>query len=120
MDERKTALMLFQEDIDEAFRLWLDSQSEIKIDSPFTLRVRHISPWETRYELVPITVKHGRTWLEWRSAVDLKQKDLENALSLLLGKRNLGVEGGYWMSIHAGQDLFIAMIPHTNQQKFAR
>lgn len=113
MNERKTALLLFQEDIDEAFQLWLINHPEVNITVPFTFRVRQINPWETLYDLVPTVQTHGHTKLKWYVSVSVQQQDLENALGLLLGKRNLGIVNGYWMRITSGQTQEIALIPHN-------
>jgi hypothetical protein len=115
MSERKTALLFFQEDIEEAFHLWCDANDRLL--GSFLLQTESGS--NSSYYLVPTVPCHNATRLVWKNATEVSNQDVSKALDLLIRQRHLEIEGGYWMSIRAnglGTVYEIASIPHGQQE----
>lgn len=114
MSERKTALLFFQKDIEEAFQFWCDNSQ--KTIGPFLFQTRMQFGLELIYFLVPTVPYHGNTKLVWSKAVTISKEELSEAMDLLICSRNLRSEFGYWLRISANVNgVEIAAIPHDKK-----
>jgi hypothetical protein len=114
MTEHKTALLFFQKDIQEAFKLWCDNSQ--KTIGPFLFQARVQVGLELIYFLVPTIPYHGNTKLVWSEAVTVSNEELSEAMNLLICSRNLRSEFGYWLRVSANiNSVEIAAIPHDKK-----
>lgn len=114
MVNRKTALLFFSEDIEEAFQLWCDVNH--KHISSFLVQVRPRIGMEPALYVVPTEPYGNNTKLVWREAILVSTEDLSKALDLLIRQRHLEIENGYWLRItYSGNNVECAAIPKGQQ-----